>query len=190
MSKENKSDKEVIAAVLSGSTEDFGCLIERYERLVYSFLLTRMKNLQEVEDIAQETFVKAFKHLKSFDCDKKFSSWIVTIARNLMIDKIRKNSRDIAATDLVDSVLTNQYDSSQKNPQEIAIRNESFARISKMIQSIPEDVREPFVLRVVNQITYQQIAEILEIPLQTVKNRIFKARTLLRGKREKDEKLS
>jgi RNA polymerase sigma-70 factor (ECF subfamily) len=150
-------------------------------------LLTRVKNLQEVEDIAQETFVKAFRHLKSFDCEKKFSSWIVTIARNLMVDQIRKNSRDIAATDLVDSVLTNKHDSSQMNPQEIAIRNESFKRISEMIQNLPEEVREPFVLRVVNQISYQEIAEILEIPLQTVKNRIFKARTLLRGKRQKDE---
>ncbi|MGM0598245.1 MAG: RNA polymerase sigma factor [Candidatus Rifleibacteriota bacterium] len=190
MSKENKSDREVVASVLSGRAEDFGCLIERYERLIYSFLLTRMKNLQEVEDIAQESFVKAFKHLRSFDCDKKFSSWVVTIARNLMVDQIRKKSRDIVATDLVDSVLINQEDSVQKNPQEVAIRNESFKRISDMIQSLPEDLREPFVLRVVNQISYQEIAEILEIPLQTVKNRIFKARTLLRGKREKDEKLS
>jgi RNA polymerase sigma-70 factor (ECF subfamily) len=190
MNKENFSDNELIKSVLDGEIDLFGELIDRYEKLVFSFLLTRLKNLQEVEDIAQETFVKAFRHLKSFDCDKKFTAWLLTIARNILIDHVRKSARSFASTDLVAEVLQKEEDKGQTNPQALALKKESFTKVVEMINELPEEVREPFVLRIVNEISYQEISEILDLPLQTVKNRIFKARTLLREKRDKYEEMS
>ncbi len=188
MNKQEKTDAELVQAVLTGELDGFAALVERYERLVFSFLLTRLNDLQEVEDIVQETFVKAFRHLASFDCERRFAAWLLTIARNLLIDSRRKAGRSIASTTLVNEVMLNdsvRYAYSQ--PAEVVVRRERFRSIVAMIQELPEELRTPFLMRVINELPYQEIAEILEVPLQTVKNRIFKARGILREKRESYE---
>ena len=186
MTKEKKTDNELIEEILAGKIEKFAELVERYERLVFSFLLARLKNYQEVEDIAQDAFVKAFKHLNSFDGEHKFSSWLVTIAKNLLIDSVRKNSRSIASDEMVTDFLANKSAKNDSNqPHVIVAKKESFNRIIKMIYELPQNLCEPFLFRVINEMSYDDIAEALELPLQTVKNRIFKARNLLREKRDK-----
>ncbi|MEW6712802.1 MAG: RNA polymerase sigma factor [Candidatus Riflebacteria bacterium] len=190
MNSENHSDNEIVQAVLAGATERFGELLERYEKLVFSFLLSRLKNLQEVEDIAQDTFVKAFRHLKSFDCSRKFTAWLLTIARNVLIDHVRKSSRSVASTELVTEVMLRESDNEDCNPQMLNLRRESWRKVMNMINTLSEEVRDPFVMRVVNEMSYQEIADALELPLQTVKNRIFKARSLLREKRDLYEEMS
>lgn len=185
MSKQEKSDIELVQLVLAGEVELFAELVERYEKLVFSFLLSRLNEMQEVEDIVQDTFVRAFRHLATFDCERKFAAWLVTIARNLLIDSRRKAGRSIASSELVTDVLL--LDSSKEDktqPADILIRRERFRSIILMIQELPEELKTPFLLRVVNELPYQEISEILTLPLQTVKNRIFKARGLLREKRE------
>lgn len=191
MNKSERTDVELVKLVLTGEIETFAELVERYEKLVFSFLLTRLQDMQEVEDIVQETFVKAFRHLATFDCERRFAGWLVTIARNLLIDSRRRASRNVASTDLVNDVmLSDSLKDGKTQPADILIRREQFRRIVKMIQELPEDMRTPFLLRVVNELSYQEIAEILEMPLQTVKNRIFKARALLREKRENYDEMS
>ena len=185
MNKQEHTEIELVKQVLAGEIEMFSQLVERYEKLIFSYLLSRINDLQEVEDIVQDTFVKAFRHLASYDCERKFAGWLVTISRNLLIDSRKKAGRNIASTDLVTDVLI--ADSSKENrahPPEIIIRRERFRQIVHMIQELPEDLRTPFLLRVINELPYQEISEILSLPLQTVKNRIFKARGLLREKRE------
>ncbi|PKL44771.1 MAG: hypothetical protein CVV41_05230 [Candidatus Riflebacteria bacterium HGW-Riflebacteria-1] len=191
MNKHERTDQELVQAVLAGELETFAELVERYERLVFSFLLTRLNDLQEVEDIVQETFVKAFRHLASFDCERRFAAWLLTIARNLLIDSRRKAGRSVASTNLVNEVmLTDSAREAGSQPSEIVVRRERFRSIVVMIQELPEELRTPFLMRVINELPYQEIAEILDVPLQTVKNRIFKARGILREKRENYEKMS
>lgn len=191
MNMQGKTDVELVKQVLAGEIEMFSELVERYEKLIFSYLLSRINDLQEVEDIVQDTFVKAFRHLASYDCERKFAGWLVTIARNLLIDSRKKSGRNIASTDLVtDVLLADSAKENRSHPPEIIIRREQFRKIVQMIQELPEDLRTPFLLRVVNELPYQEIAEILNLPLQTVKNRIFKARGVLREKRETYEEMS
>ncbi|GAB1352021.1 RNA polymerase sigma factor RpoE [Erysipelotrichia bacterium] len=191
MNKHEVSDIELVKKVLTGEIEYFSELVERYEKLVFSYLLSRLNDIQEVEDIVQDTFVKAFRHLASYDCERKFAGWLVTISRNLLIDSRRKAGRNIASTDLVtDVLLSDSLKETNAHPPEIIIRRERFRQIVNMIQELSEDLRTPFLLRVVNELPYQEIAEILNLPLQTVKNRIFKARGVLREKRETYEEMS
>lgn len=191
MNKHERTDEELVHAVLAGELETFAELVERYERLVFSFLLTRLNDLQEVEDIVQETFVKAFRHLASFDCERRFAAWLLTIARNLLIDSRRKAGRSVASTTLVNEVmLTDSAREASSQPSEVVVRRERFRSIVVMIQELPEELRTPFLMRVINELPYQEIAEVLDVPLQTVKNRIFKARGILREKRENYEKMS
>jgi RNA polymerase sigma-70 factor (ECF subfamily) len=90
----------------------------------------------------------------------------------------------------VTDVLLKKDKSEENNPQNLAVRRESFRRIIETIDSLPEDVKEPFMLRVVNDMSYKEISDTLELPLQTVKNKIFKARSLLRGNRNRYEEMS
>jgi RNA polymerase sigma factor (sigma-70 family) len=189
LSKQEKTDLELIKRVLEGETEVYGILVERYERLVFGFLLARARCIQDVEDVVQDSFVRAYKHLASFDLDRKFSAWLLTIARNLLFDLYKKNSRSLSSTDVVIDILSASSASPQEEaaqPSEIIIRRERFRRITELIKSLDEDLKVPFLLRVVNEMPYQDIADALGLPLQTVKNRIFKARTMLRAERDED----
>jgi RNA polymerase sigma-70 factor (ECF subfamily) len=87
-------------------------------------------------------------------------------------------------------MLTDSAREAGSQPSEIVVRRERFRSIVVMIQELPEELRTPFLMRVINELPYQEIAEILDVPLQTVKNRIFKARGILREKRENYEKMS
>ncbi|MDD2624992.1 MAG: RNA polymerase sigma factor [Candidatus Riflebacteria bacterium] len=190
MSRQEKSDVELVKLVLSGECEAYSALVQRYEKLVFSFLLSRMNSIHDIEDIVQDSFVKAYKHLASFDCERKFSAWLLTIARNIMIDSRRKSSRDLPSTDLVNDVLlTDSAKEESEQPADILIRRERFRKILMLIRELPEEFKTPFLLRIVNEMSYQDIADSIGIPLQTVKNRIFKARTLLREKREKKDEM-
>jgi len=191
MNKLEKTDAALVKLVLEGDIESFSELVERYEKLVFSFLLSRLQDSQEVEDIVQETFVKAFRHIASFDCQRRFSTWLLTIARNVLIDNRKKNCRNITSSDLVTDVMLSE--SSREvcdQPSDILMRREQFRKIFDMIQELSEEMRTPFLLRVVNELSYQEISEALDLPLQTIKNRIFKAREILREKREKYEEVS
>ncbi len=184
MNIQEKTDGEIVKLVLSGDIQMFSVLVARYEKFVFSFLLSKYSDVYEIEDVVQETFLKAYKHLESYDCERKFSNWLITIARNLLFDNRKKNSKSIASTDLVTDVLLNEEQSGYLQPEEVSIRKERFHRLAAMIKSLDEDFRTPFIMRVVNELSYQEIADALSLPLQTVKNRIFKARTYLRDIRE------
>ncbi len=187
MNKQEKTDGEIVKLILAGDVQMFAVLVARYEKLVFSFLLSKYQDVYEIEDVVQDTFLKAYRHLPSYDCERKFSTWLLTIARNLLFDNRKKNSRSVASTDLVTDVLLAEEPEDSTQPDEVAIRKERFQRLAIMIKSLDEDLRTPFILRVVNELSYQEIADMLSVPLQTVKNRIFKARTYLREKREQEE---
>ena len=126
MNKHEVSDIELVKKVLTGEIEYFSELVERYEKLVFSYLLSRLNDIQEVEDIVQDTFVKAFRHLASYDCERKFAGWLVTISRNLLIDSRRKAGRNIASTDLVTDVLLS--DSKRQPHQKLSSGVKDFDR--------------------------------------------------------------
>lgn len=184
MNKQEISDGEIVKLVLSGDIQMYAVLVSRYEKFVFSYLLSKYTDVYEIEDVVQETFLKAYRHLGSYDCERKFSNWLLTIARNLLYDNRKKNSRSVASTDLVTDVLLNTDGKDIIQPDEVALKKEQFRQLATLIKSLDEDFRIPFILRVVNELSYQEIADALELPLQTVKNRIFKARTYLREKRE------
>ena len=186
MSRQEK-DVELIKLVLSGECED--TRFAQDMKSLFSVFAVSNEFYSDIEYV-QDAFVKAYKHLASFDCERKFLAWLLTIARNIMIDSRRKLSRDLPSTDLViDILLTDSAKEESEQPADILIRRERFRKILMLIRELPEEFKTPFLLRVVNEMSYQDIADSIGIPLQTVKNRIFKARTLLREKREKKDEM-
>ncbi len=185
MTEDPRYDGEVVTRILGGETHLFGILVEKYERLMFSFLLPQVRSLQEVEDIAQDAFLKAFCHLGSFDRTRRFSAWLLKIAKNLVVDRYRKNQPvTVSDTLLNDVLLRKSSDFPGKDPEKQVQSQEEFRRTFLDMLQLPEDLRVPLLLRVLQELSYEEIADILEVPVQTVKNRIFKARKAMREKRK------
>ncbi len=190
MSDEIRQDGDLIARVLAGDSNLFSVLVGKYERLVFSYLLPQVRNLQEVEDLAQETFLRAYRHLAGFDTSRKFSVWLLAITRNLLVDRFRKNSQATAGQESYQEMLATQGPFPQVgDPQRQVEMQEEFRRTFRNILDLPEDYKVPLMMRIMQDLSYDEIAENLELPLQTVKNRIFKARQMLRAKRKAEHDL-
>lgn len=185
MNEDSRTDAEIVSAVLAGDTAQFGVMVERYERLMYSYLLPQVRSLTEAEDIAQEAFIKAFRHLASFDAGRRFSAWLLRIARNVMIDRFRRLQNESAVISVSQDCLARVRNTSAKSDPAIHLEmHEEFRRTFQDILALPEELRAPLILRVLQELPYEEIADVLDLPIQTVKNRIFKARQALRGKRD------
>ena len=185
MTDDFRCDGEIVARVLAGETEMFGILVERYEKLVFSYLLPQVRNIQEVEDIAQETFLRAFRFLGSFDVARRMSAWLIRISRNVMIDRQRQNAVSTPTDDLEGFFATIRCpQQSNQEPQARVELKEEFRNLFLSILRLPQDLKVPLMMRVLQELTYEEISELLELPLQTVKNRIFRARQALRTKRD------
>ncbi|OIP25457.1 hypothetical protein AUK22_08080 [bacterium CG2_30_54_10] len=185
-----KTDGDIISRILSGESSLFGVLIGKYERLVFSFLLPQVCNLQDVEDLAQETFIRAYRYLAGFDVSRKFSNWVVAIARNLLSDKFQKNAHDAAAREVYKEMFDkNGPFPAFENPEIRIEMHEAFRKTFLNIMNLPEELKVPMLLRIVEEMPYGEISEVLNIPLQTVKSRIFTARRLLRAKRDSENVL-
>ena len=86
MSNQEKTDGEIVKLVLAGDIQMFSTLVARYEKFVFSYLLSKYSDVYEIEDVVQETFLKAYRHLASYDCERNFSNSLITIGRNLLFD--------------------------------------------------------------------------------------------------------
>jgi RNA polymerase sigma-70 factor (ECF subfamily) len=188
--EEPRDDGSIVRLVLEGNTRQFGVLVSRYERLMFSFLLPQVKCFQEVQDISQEAFIKAFKHLYSFDTNRRFSAWILKIARNILIDRFRKNSDNpVTPVESMEDVIGYRPAPADQEPARKVEMQEEFRRTFLNILHLSEELKVPLLLRVVQELSYEEIAEIIDVPVQTVKNRIFKARKALREKRDAEHAL-
>ncbi|MCL1859895.1 MAG: sigma-70 family RNA polymerase sigma factor [Oscillospiraceae bacterium] len=183
------SDSEIIEKVLSGDVDYFEIIVKKYEKMIYNLAIVKTHNRENAQDISQECFLRAYKMLRSYKTDSAFSTWIYRICQNLIFDFYRKNKKiktvSLSAPDLYDE------DQNQKNkekdiedtdsePAEQVIRAEKTEKIREIINSLPEDLKEIIILRDLNDISYAQIAEMLDIEIGTVKSRLSRAREKLK----------
>jgi len=181
------SDEELILKVAEGSNLSFDILVDRYKVRLYNYLFRLVRNEDEAEEIAQETFVKAFIHAGKYKTIAKFSTWLYTIATNLVRNRLRAKKRaprflslwsrgsdtedEGKAIDLVDHA---RQPDSQFNDSELS------EIINDAIEKIPEKYRVSFVLREINQLSYEEIAAATGLKLGTVRSRINRARNCFR----------
>ena len=184
----HSTDHDLVAFARSGSEKAYRELLGRYQRPVFSLVYRMVRDRELAEDLAQETFVKVFNHLESYNPKYKFSSWIFKIASNLAIDTLRKKelktvsldgSRHASTPDEVESTRITVA-SSDENPEELLEAKELGDEIEGAIGQLRAEYRTAIVLRHVEGRPYEEIAEIMEIPLGTVKTYIHRARAELR----------
>lgn len=183
LSKENREeDLNAIKSILSGNIDNFKLLQNKYQKIVKNLIRKMIKNEEDVNDLAQETFIKAYNSLSSFQFQYTFSSWLFRIASNNCIDFLRKKrfstiSLSQPLNDSDDQVF--EVEDKEYAPDRTMLSEERRSLLLKAIEELPDHYREIIKLRHYEEMDYNQIAEHLNIPLGTVKAHLFRARKLL-----------
>lgn len=173
-----------IKQVLKGDQNAYADIVNLYQHKLYQICYRMLGNKQEAEDIAQEAFVRAFINLHSYDQKRKFSTWLYRIATNLCIDRIRKKKPDyyldaeVAGTEGLD--MYSQIAVDEQLPEEAVEQMELQERVQYEISRLPDKYRSVIVLKYIEELSLQEISEILDMPIGTVKTRIHRGREALR----------
>ena len=173
------SDEELAAAAQAGDLRAYEELVQRYQRFVFRVLWSRTASSREdVEDLAQDTFVRAWERLDTYDTSRPFKSWIARIASNTAIDRYRSDSRRPATSELTE--IQETVAGGDPDPAAATIGNERQHHLLSRLKELPEHYREVVVLRFIEDQSYEEIAAALDLPLGSVKTRIFRGRELLK----------
>jgi RNA polymerase sigma-70 factor (ECF subfamily) len=183
-----RSDQDIVALARAGEEAAYRELIRRYERPLFSLLYRMVRDRELAEDLAQETFVKALSAIESYRPEFKFSSWIFKIANNAAIDHLRRRELDTLSLDgsphaetpeAVEATAL-QIGDRQESPLDAVEARELGGQIEQAIARLRPEYRSCILLRHVEGRAYEEIAEILNLPLGTVKTYIHRARNELR----------
>ena len=176
-------EAKIIRAVLDGNTSAFDDLVLEYQNRVYHITLKMTGNEEDAFDLSQETFLKAYRSLKSFRGESAFGTWLYRLASNLCIDFLRKQKRrgggQAVSLDEETEWRPRELPDLRYEPQEALERKELRERVRAGLARLPEEQRLILVLRDVEGLSYQEIGDVLQLELGTVKSRIYRARARL-----------
>ena len=163
--------------------------MRKYEKKIFGFVIRMVRNEEVAIDLTQDFFIKIFAVLDKYNFEYKFSTWAYRICYNLVIDHIRKNQAQVNSLD-DDSISARDMLSSENVTREDGFKNlsreETRVYIWKIVERIAPKFRELILLRYIQDLKYEEIAEITALPVGTIKNRIFKAKEILKQEMEKD----
>jgi RNA polymerase sigma-70 factor (ECF subfamily) len=176
-----ESDRELMARLARGEREALQPLMERHHRRVYRIALSYLRNPDDALDVVQETFVKAFQHAARWNSAAEVGPWLTRIAVNQSIDRYRRERRRRQTMEpLAEGDHEAHLDSGAASPERRAHATQIRARLDRALRSLPERQRAVFVLRHYEERSLEEIAEILEVRLGTVKSSLFRATHELR----------
>jgi RNA polymerase sigma-70 factor, ECF subfamily len=178
----SKTDSQVVQSFLDGEQRAFGELVRRYDGRLLNFVYRTVGDRERAQDLVQETFVRVYRHLHRFDQSKKFSTWIYTIAGNLAKNELRNRSRNPLV--LFQTIKKNwdadhrplEWEDETTMPDDLFRKRHLREKVEEAVQQLPEHHRLVFVLREIEGRSYEEIAEITETNLGTVKSRLNRAR--------------
>ncbi len=177
------TDEEIVARVLSGQEHLFETLVRRYQTRILSHVARMVGSREDALDLSQEIFLKVFGALDRFNPEFRFSTWLFRIAGNAAIDHLRKRKPRTIPLETTDSdghVSSPEYKSSDLDPFGRLRNTERGDAIARAIADLPAEFRELIALRHFTGLSYEEIAEIKNMPLGTVKNKLFRARAVLK----------
>lgn len=174
------TDKDLVARVQAGDNTAFDLLVRKYQSKVVSLVSRYVNDPSEALDIAQESFIKAWRALPNFRGDSQFYTWIYRIAINTAKNYIASRGRQPSATGYdIDNEEDPQMNGLMKDvdtPEAVAMTGEIGNTVADAIEALPEDLREAIVLREIEGMSYEEIAESMSCPVGTVRSRLFRAR--------------
>ena len=179
-------DEELVAAVLEGEVEKYEVLVKRYQGRVVNYLYRFLRSLDDAHDMAQEVFVRVYGALDRYNPQYKFSTWLFRVAQNAAIDSVRKRRIYTVSMERRENKEgeTSSFDFPSQGPSPYGDMHnrECGDAIGRAIADLPEEYRELIHLRHFGELSYSEIAELKEMPLGTVKNKLFRGRQMLKTK--------
>jgi len=180
---DNISDAELLKRYMKGEEAAFRAIVDRYRNGLYAFLKQFLNQSDLVEDVFQETFLQLYMSRKSFDMSRPLRPWLFTIAANKAKDALRKSQRTSAvpigaiseAQDMSFDEMLNTLGSDDTVPADHVERSETAEQVSQVIANMPANLREILLLSYFNRFSYKQMADVLSIPIGTVKSRLHTA---------------
>lgn len=176
------NDRELVARAVAGTDSCFEELVKRYQRPISAYVYRMVGNYESALDLTQEIFIKVYNSLDRYRPEFKFSTWIYKIAHNSAVDHLRRSAtreQSIVVGSAADSFEL-PIESAQPSPEQESERKERRIEIESIVKTLPEPYRELIILRHSQDMTYEEIVEVTGLPLGTVKNRLFRARELMR----------
>jgi RNA polymerase sigma-70 factor (ECF subfamily) len=176
------SDRELVATAVSGVEGSFEELVRRYQRPISAYVYRMVGNYESALDLTQEIFIKVYSSLRRYREEFKFSTWIYKIAHNSAVDHLRRNAT--REQSLVVGPEGDQFDlpveSTHLTPEQESERKERRGEIESVVRTLPANYRELIILRHSQDLSYEEIVDVTGLPLGTVKNRLFRAREMMR----------
>lgn len=173
------TDAQLVAQAQQGDTRSFDLLVLKYQHRVIALIRRFVKNEAEAEDLAQETFIKAFRALPNFRGDSQFYTWLYRIAVNTAKNSLEVNKRRPSSDVDIDEIGEYAFDEhlQQQDTPENMLASEDMQRVvSEALAALPEDLRRALMLREFDGLSYEAIAQAMGCPIGTVRSRIFRAR--------------
>jgi RNA polymerase sigma-70 factor (ECF subfamily) len=182
-SESSLEDDKLVKRAKDGDEQAYQQLVEKYQRALYYHILKMVRNKDIIEDLVQETFVKAFDNLDSYSTSYAFSTWLYRIATNHTIDYLRKKKLPTKSIDAPvktrDGEMQMELPDQQASADRQVLKKQRKNIVQNAIQNLPDKYRKVIELRHMEEFSYQEIADELDLPLGTVKAHIFRARELL-----------
>jgi RNA polymerase sigma-70 factor (ECF subfamily) len=181
---EFRDEKQLIASILGGKTQQFHELIRPYERSVFVMALSLLHNEADAEEVAQETFLKAFRNLAGFRGEAKFGTWLISIALNEARSRIRRNKtvrvdsldQEPGETGHISPALLRDW---REIPSQVLERSEMRLILREAVDALPDNYREVLLLRDVEELSTLEAATVLQISTASIKVRLHRARMML-----------
>ena len=179
-------EKAIIKQVLAGDNDAFGILVETYQDRVFNLALRMSGNTDDAFDLAQEAFFRAWRGLSGFQFEASFSTWLFRLTSNVCLDWLRAKKRrpTVSLTSVDDEEETVQLDLPDPGmgPEELLIAAENRSTLAAAMNALPVEYRQILTLRAIDDLSYTEIAEVLQLREGTVKSRLSRARVALRNK--------
>jgi RNA polymerase sigma-70 factor (ECF subfamily) len=182
----SSSDEELVARSMGGDLDSFNQLVLRWERPIYALAYRVIGREEEARDVAQEAFLRAFRALPGFKGQAKFSSWLYRITLNLCRDWMRKERRTPVsqAPEGIDIIELAGEATPHETIEQMVGRKELGRAVSKAMAALPEEQRTAIILKEYHGLTFQEIADMLDCPLSTVKTRLYQGLSVVRKQLE------
>jgi len=176
------TDSDLVATAITGQEGSFEELVRRYQRPISAYVYRMVGNYESALDLTQEIFIKVYASLRKYRSEFKFSTWFYKIAHNAAVDHLRRSST--REQSLITGSESDQFElpieSRRLSPEQESERKERRIEIESVVRALPANYRELIILRHSQDLTYEEIVEVTGLPLGTVKNRLFRAREMMR----------
>jgi len=185
-----RTDEELVARATAGDVDSFNQLVSRWERTIYALAYRTLGREEDARDVVQEAFLRAYRGLRGFKGEAKFSSWLYRITLNLCRDWIRRERRApvVQPPEGVDAVdLADAQASPTESVEDLVARREMSRAVSRAMAELPEEQRTAIMLKEYHGLTFQEIADQLNCPLSTVKTRLYQGLSVLRRRLDRQQ---